>query len=89
MRTRHWTKILNNHAEVDLNIESIREQSKQVAVEATNKLKDYNKTYYDKHHKTPTKYSPDDFVLIRDTSSKPRENKKLKPAYKGLSLSDL
>jgi len=76
-------KFLNSHAKVDLNIESIRELSKQVAVEATNKLKDYNKTYYDKHHKLPTKYSPGDFVLIRDTGSKPREDKKLKPAYKG------
>jgi len=76
-------KFLNNHAKVDLNVGSVREQSKQVAVEATNKLKDYNKTYYDKLHKTPTKYSPDDFVLIRDTSSKPREDRKLKPAYKG------
>jgi len=57
-------KFLNNFVKIDLDVEFIREQSKQIAVEATNKLKDYNKIYYDKHHKISTKYVTGDFVLI-------------------------
>jgi len=66
------TKFLNNLTKVYLNIESVREQS---SVEATSKLKNYNKIYYDKHHKTPTKYISGDFVFIRDTSFRPGKDK--------------
>jgi len=76
-------KFLNNLAKTDFEVESIREKNKQIAVEATNKLKNYNKTYYDKHHKTPSRYNSGDFVLIRDTGFKPGEDRKLKPTYKG------
>lgn len=54
-----------------------------LALEASNKIKDYNKEYYDRRHKKPSQYKQGDFVLIRDTIVKPNENKKLKPNYKG------
>ncbi|KYN12117.1 hypothetical protein ALC57_15719, partial [Trachymyrmex cornetzi] len=53
------------------------------ACQATDKLRSYNKSYYDKHHKTPSVYKPGDYVLVRDTSSKPGEEKKFKAPYKG------
>lgn len=45
-------------------------------------LKNYNKRYYDQKHKKPSMYKQDDYVLIRNMRTKPRENSKLKPNYK-------
>jgi len=54
-----------------------------VALEATNKIRDYNKMYYDKKHKIPTKYNKEgDFTVIRETQVKPGESKKMKPSYR-------
>ncbi|XP_018398066.1 PREDICTED: uncharacterized protein LOC108776055 [Cyphomyrmex costatus] len=74
---------LNAMAESILPIENQRDLNKEIALEASNKIQQYNKTYYDKHHKTPQKYNEGDYVLIRDTVVKPGEDKKLKPLYKG------
>lgn len=60
-----------------------REQARDLAIEATSKLKAYNKVYYDKRHKKPSQYNIGDYVMIRDTVVKPDEDKKLKAAYKG------
>lgn len=60
-----------------------RQKAREIAIKATNKLKEYNKVYYDKKHKVPTKYNIGDYVLIRDTIIKPGEDRKLKPPYKG------
>ncbi|XP_011686381.1 PREDICTED: uncharacterized protein LOC105449083 [Wasmannia auropunctata] len=65
-----------------------RESSRQVALDATNKVKEYNKVYYDKRHKIPSAYNAGDFVLVRDTTVKPGEDKKIKPVYKGPYLVD-
>lgn len=74
---------LNLLAKVDLNFEEVRNVSRQLALDATEKIKNYNKIYYDKIHKKPSQYLPGDFVLIRDSSIKSGEDKKLKPLYKG------
>jgi len=67
-----------------LSVEDDRVLNQQVAIEATNKeVKEYNKRYYDKHHKKTSVYKEGDYVLIRDTSVKPGEDRKLKPIYKG------
>jgi len=76
-------KFLNNLANIELNSDEQREIDRKIAIEATDQLRNYNKAYYDKRHKAPTKYNPEDYVLIRDTFVKPDENKKLKPSYKG------
>jgi len=57
-------KKLNLLAKVDLNFEEIRNVNHQLALDATEKIKSYNKIYYDKIHKKP-QYHSGDFVLIR------------------------
>lgn len=54
-----------------------------LALEAEDKVKNYNKAYYDKRHKKPSVYSEGELVMIRDTITKSGEDRKLKPAYKG------
>ncbi|KYM97754.1 hypothetical protein ALC62_11550 [Cyphomyrmex costatus] len=56
---------------------------RQLALETSERIKDYNKVYYDKKHKKPSKYKTGDFICIRDTVVKPGESRKLKPDYKG------
>lgn len=74
---------LNLLAKVDLNFEEVRNVNRQLALDATEKIKSYNKIYYDKIHKKPSQYHSGDFVLIRDSSIKSGKDKKLKPLYKG------
>lgn len=49
---------------------------------ATDKIRRYNKIYYDKKHLKPTQYSIGDYVLIRDNVQKPGLGRKLKAVYK-------
>lgn len=77
------TEFLNSLIEADSNIVTEREVNRNVAVEAAKKLANYNKLYYDSRHNPPTKYQPGDYVLIRDSQTKPNESRKLKPNYKG------
>jgi len=73
---------LNNLVKTNLFVEDNRVLNQKVAIDATNKVKEYNKRYYDKRHKKPSIYNEGDYVLIRDTSVKPGEDRKLKPIYK-------
>jgi len=62
------------------------EQDRDVALQALetmNKVKEYNKLYYNIKHKKPSRYNPGDYVLIRNSVLKLGESKKLKPKYKG------
>jgi len=52
-------------------------------VEATNKIKEYNKAYQDARHKNPPVFLTGDYVVIRDITVKHGENRKLKLTYKG------
>lgn len=79
-------KFLNSHAKLVLDCVESRESSRNLAIDATNKIKEYNKLYYDKRHTKPTRYKQGDYVLIRDTITKPGEEKKFKPSYKGSYL---
>lgn len=74
---------LNQIARVELCCNEERENMRTIAEEVSNKIRNYNKIYYDKKHAKPTKYQIGDYVLIRDTASKPGEDKKLKANYKG------
>lgn len=79
---------LSQLAETELSFEQERDTSRDIAIQATQRLRDYNKSYYDRTHKTPSQYKSGDYVMIRDTSSKPGEDKKLKTNYKGPYLVD-
>lgn len=74
---------LNKIAGVELSCENEREIIQKLALEATNKIQSYNKSYYDSKHIKPTQYKEGDFVLIRNNVCKPGENRKFKPDYKG------
>lgn len=67
----------------NLDLDSERDLRRQVALEATDKIRNYNKIYYDKRHIKPTRYKEGEYVLIRDSLVKPGEGKKFKPKYKG------
>lgn len=66
-----------------LEIEKERNSDRVLARQAEDKIKNYNKIYFDKRHYKLTMYNIDDYVLIRDTNVKPGEEKKFKPVYKG------
>lgn len=78
-------KFLKNLADAtwSTHLQEDRAQFQEIAIQATNRLKDYNKIYYDKRHKTPSEYKIGDYVMIRDTTVKPGEDRKLKHSYKG------
>lgn len=77
--TSHFFKI----AKVELDFVKERDDARDIAVETTNKIKEYNKLYYDKRHSKPSVYKLGDFILIKDSFLKPSEDSKLKPKYKG------
>lgn len=74
---------LNNLAKISFNISEERDASRSLALDVADKIKSYNKNCYDEKHKKPSLYNAGDYVLIRDTSIKPGEDKKLKLCYKG------
>lgn len=43
-----------------------RSSKNERAIEATEKIKNYNKIYYDQNHKTPSQYQIGNYVLVRD-----------------------
>jgi len=63
--------------------EIVRDKNRDIAIETSNKLKEYNKAYYDKRHKKPSKYQEGNHVLVRDTALKPGEDRKFKTSYRG------
>ncbi|KAM0734808.1 hypothetical protein ACS0PU_011627 [Formica fusca] len=73
---------LNNISKFEFNVIENRDIARELAIESSNKIKNYNKKYYERHKK-PTSYNVDDYVLIKDSILKPGEDKKLKPVYKG------
>lgn len=78
-----FVDILTALSKTDLHFETERDASRQLALETTNQLKEYNKIYYDRKHKLPTKYKLGDYVGIRDMTPRIGESKKFKPKYKG------
>ncbi|KYN07953.1 hypothetical protein ALC62_01072 [Cyphomyrmex costatus] len=60
-----------------------REIVRDMAVRANEKLREYNRLYYNERHKKPTKYKEGDYVLIRQLQNKPGVNAKFASKYKG------
>lgn len=75
-------KCLKKIAETNLNFVKERESCRQLTLDTMNKIKNYNKIYYDKRHLKPSIYKTGDYVFIRNVV-KPGESKKLKSKYKG------
>lgn len=74
---------LRDVAKLEFNHEKERLDSHELALESVQKIKYYNKSYYDERHKKPTIYKEGNYVLIRDATIKPGEDKKLKSRYRG------
>lgn len=68
---------------IEKNIEVERQTARDIAIEASEKIRNYNRIYYDKKHRLPTAYNQGDFVVIRDLQAKTGQSKKLKTNYKG------
>lgn len=78
--------LIKELAKIDSNLMNNRELLRNKAFKTTEKLREYNKWYYDNRHKKPTMYNEGDFVLIRDTQLKAGQARKLKANYRGLYL---
>lgn len=76
-------KFLSSLVKNTIDCIEVRDSTRELALKAASKIKNYNKMYYDKHHTKLTMYKPGDYVLIRDTTLKPGEDRKLKSNYKG------
>lgn len=74
---------LHKLVNVEINFDEQRNKARDIVLEATMKMKKYNKAYYDEKHTKPSVYKPGDYVFIRDSILKPGEDSKLKPKYKG------
>ncbi|XP_020296839.1 uncharacterized protein LOC109861554 [Pseudomyrmex gracilis] len=70
-------------AHIDTDLVTERSSNRDIAAEATERVRTYNKQYYDVKHATPSKYQPGEYVMIRDTQAKPGQSSKFKSAYKG------
>ncbi|XP_020296207.1 uncharacterized protein LOC109861101 [Pseudomyrmex gracilis] len=67
----------------DTDLPTEKDVNRDIAVEASEKLRLYNKQYYDSKHTKPSQYQSGDYVMVRDLHNKPGENSKFKSAYKG------
>lgn len=70
-------------ANIDTELETARNSSRDTATQATKVLREYNKAYRDASSKKPTIYKEGDYVLIRNDRGKIGVSSKLKPNYKG------
>ncbi|KYN50035.1 Pro-Pol polyprotein, partial [Cyphomyrmex costatus] len=77
------TQFLKNLYNETMDLSDSRNQIRDIALQASNRVKDYNKAYYDKRHKHPTKYSLGDMVMIKSTAIKFGEDRKLHLPYRG------
>lgn len=69
---------LKSHTKELTDCDQIRDSTTPIAIQAMNKIKDYNKLYYDENHSKPSHYNVSNYVLIKDSSVKVDENRKFK-----------
>lgn len=63
------TQLIDELTRIEKDLDK-KENLRDAAIEATDKLKYYNKAYYDKKHKSPTKYQKGDYVLYQRLTAK-------------------
>lgn len=84
-RDAEFVRFLDECAKIEFDYNNEKKNSQSIAIEAINKIKEYNKIM-----KIGTKSLRNiilvDFVLIRDSSLNEGEDRKLKLKYKGLYL---
>jgi len=73
-------ELMDEVRKLDSDFEQQRIKIQDTAQEVNRQLQEYNKMYYDKK---PAQYKTGDLVLVRKLQSKPGENTKLLPKYKG------
>jgi len=78
-----FSEFVNYFANSDLDLDIERAKKRDLAKQASDLVRQYNKIYRDSHSKKPTLYKEGEYVLVRDTRFKPGVNSKLKPNYKG------
>lgn len=71
--------LLKDQQSVDRGLEEIR-SSAVVKIEASNR---YNTRYYDRKHKTPTRYQLGDYLMLKNVDVTSGVNKKLLPKFRG------
>lgn len=59
---------LNKVVKAEFDFQENRSLSHELAIEVTNKSKEYNKIYYNERHKKFTKYKEGDLVMFLDTT---------------------
>lgn len=76
-------RFVKGWSDSDTDPSTIRDSEQEKAQRATDIVRAYNKVYKDRKSKPPTAYAESDYVLLRDTQSKPGVNAKFKSQYKG------
>ncbi|XP_018361720.1 PREDICTED: uncharacterized protein LOC108760330 [Trachymyrmex cornetzi] len=80
--TQFLTNLLKDSMKIQDHKDSCNEE-REIALQASDHIKAYNKFYYDVRHKTPTKYNVGDYIMIKNTVAKTGQDKKLHLPYKG------
>jgi len=82
----HIDKHVKDRLEVlannNLACSKVQDHASDLAIVTSDKLREYNKRYYDSKHKKPSVYQKGDFVLVRDLQRKLGINSKLKANYR-------
>lgn len=60
-----------------------RDQLREIAIDKTRELQEYNKRIYDRNHKKPYSYKVGDYVMLKNVVTTPGVNQKLLPKWKG------
>lgn len=63
--------LIDRFGRIDKELTCERDKNREIAIAATERLKEYNKLYYDRWHTKPTQYNKGDYVMIRDLQNKP------------------
>lgn len=80
---RILAKYVDELTKVDSDLQIERSKQREISQEATQKIREYNKVYFDKSHKKSTMYNVGDYIMLRDTQGKTGEHNKFKVNYKG------
>ncbi|KYN22410.1 hypothetical protein ALC57_05191 [Trachymyrmex cornetzi] len=75
--------LLDKFTETQDAFDDKRQTVRDVAKQANNQLREYNRLRYNEQHKKPTRYKQGNYVLVRRLQGKVGVNSKLMPKYRG------